>query len=94
MKLKVVKKVVLFFLSVCFNLKIIAHSLLRENPKYFLDVGGDNQQPRLHMGDYDGNFEIGKIINDATTVDVKVESSVETSYSHGHSVRNIRAVLP
>ena len=48
--------------------------LLRENPKYFFDVGGDNKQPRLHMGDWDGNFEIGKIIDDATTVEVKVES--------------------
>ena len=46
------------------------------------------------MGDCDGNFEIGKIINDATTIDVKTESSAETSYSHGHSVRNIRAVQP
>ena len=26
------------------------------------------------MGDCDGNFEIGKIINDATTIKVKVES--------------------
>ena len=31
----------------------------------FFDVGGDNQQPRLRMGDCDGNFEIGKIIDDA-----------------------------
>ena len=42
--------------------------LLRENPKYFFDVGGDNQQPRFHMGDCDRNFEIGKIIDDATTI--------------------------
>ena len=41
---------------------------------FFFDVGGDNQQPRLHMGDCDGNFEIGKIIDDATTIEVKVES--------------------
>ena len=47
--------------------------LLRENPKYFFDAGSDNQQPRLHMGDCDGNFEIGKIIDDATTIEVKVE---------------------
>ena len=47
--------------------------LLRENPKHFFDVGGDNQQPRFHMGDCDGNFEIGKI-DDATTIEVKVES--------------------
>ena len=40
----------------------------------FFDVGGDNQQPRLRMGDCDGNFEIGKIIDDATTIKVKVES--------------------
>ena len=45
--------------------------LLRENPKYFFDVGGDNQQPRLHIGDCDGNFEIGKIIDDATTIEVE-----------------------
>ena len=48
--------------------------LLRENPKYFFDVDGDNQQPRLHMGDCDRNFEIGKVIDDATTIEVKVES--------------------
>ena len=48
--------------------------LLRENLKYFFDVGGDNQQPRLHMGDCDGKFEIGKIISDATTIEVKVKS--------------------
>ena len=47
--------------------------LLRENPKYFFDVDGDNQQPRLHMGDCDRNFEIGKVIDDATTIEVKVE---------------------
>ena len=40
----------------------------------FFDVDGDNQQPRLHMGDCDGNFEIGKIIDDATAIEVKVES--------------------
>ena len=48
--------------------------LLRKNPKYFFDVGGDNQQSRLHMGDCNGNFEIGKIIDDATKIEVKVES--------------------
>ena len=48
--------------------------MLRENPKYFFDAGGDDQQPRLHMEDCDGIFEIGKIIDDATTIEVKVES--------------------
>ena len=28
------------------------------------------------MGDCDGNFEIGKIIDDATTIEVKVESYI------------------
>ena len=40
----------------------------------FFNVSGDNQQHRLHMGDCDGNFEIGKINDDATTIKVKVES--------------------
>ena len=48
--------------------------LLRENPKHFFDVGNDNHQPQLHMGDCHGNFEIDKIIDDATTIEVKVES--------------------
>ena len=48
--------------------------LLRENPKYFFDVVGDNQQPQLHMGDCNRNFEIGKIMDEATTIEVKVES--------------------
>ena len=48
--------------------------LLQEDPKYFFDVGGDNQQHRFHMGDCDGNFKIGKVIEDATTIEVKMES--------------------
>ena len=44
-----------------------------ENPKYFFDVGSDNQQHRLHMGHCSGNFEIGKIIDDATKIELKVE---------------------
>ena len=40
----------------------------------FFYVGGDNQQPRLGMGDCDGNFEISKIIDDTTTIEVKFES--------------------
>ena len=48
--------------------------MLRENTKYFFDVGGDNQQHRLRMGDSDGNIDIGKIIDDATRIEVKVES--------------------
>ena len=59
--------------------------LLRENPKYFFDVVGDNQQPRHHMGDCDENFEIGKIIDDTTTIEVKVESytlSVTKDFIH------------
>ena len=40
----------------------------------FFDVGGDNQQSRVHMGDCVGNIEIGKIIDDATTIEMKVES--------------------
>ena len=48
--------------------------LLLENTKYFFDVGGDNQQPRLDMGDCDGNFEIGKITDDATAIEVKAAS--------------------
>ena len=42
----------------------------------FFSVGGDDQLPRLHMGDCNGNFEIGKIIDDATTIEVKVESYI------------------
>ena len=45
--------------------------LLWENPKYFFDVGGD-QYPRLMSGDYNGNFAIGKIIDDTTIFEVKV----------------------
>ena len=40
----------------------------------FFDAGGDNQQPRIHMGGCDGNFEMSKVIDDATTIEVKVES--------------------
>ena len=40
----------------------------------FFDVGGDNQQPRLHMRYGDGNFEIDKFIDDATSIEMKVES--------------------
>lgn len=47
----------------------------------FFDVGGDNQQPRLRMGDCDGNFEIGKIIDDATTIEVKVESYIHIKHN-------------
>ena len=48
--------------------------LLREKSKCFFDVGGDNQQPQFKMGDCNGNFEISKIIDDATAIEVKVES--------------------
>ena len=47
--------------------------LLQEHLEYFFDVDGDNQQPRLHVGDCDGNFEIGKISGDSTTIEVKVK---------------------
>ena len=50
--------------------------LLRKNPKNIFDVGGDNQQSQMHMGDCDGNFEISKIIDDVTTIDLKVESHI------------------
>ena len=48
--------------------------LLRGNPKYFFDVGSANQQPQLHMGDSNLNFEIVKIVDDVTTIEVKVDS--------------------
>lgn len=37
---------------------------LREDLRCFFDVDYNNQQPRLHMEDCDGNFEIDKIIDD------------------------------
>ena len=48
--------------------------LLPEKPKYFFDVDGDNNQLLLHMENCAGNFEIKKVIDDATTIEVKVES--------------------
>ena len=56
--------------------------LLLENPKYFFDVGGD-QYPRLIFEDYNGNFAIGKIIEDTAIFEVKVELYIlsTTKYS-------------
>ena len=49
--------------------------LLRENTKYFFDVGGDNQQPQLHLENCNRSFEIGKIINDTAASEVNVPRS-------------------
>ena len=66
--------------------------LRQENPKYFFDVGGDNQQPRLHMEGFDGSFEIGKIIGDATTTEVKVESyTLNTTKNFIHAMATMLA---
>ena len=52
------------------------HHLLSVTVKsdIFFYVGGENQQPWLHMGNCHENFEIRKIIDNATTIKVKVES--------------------
>ena len=64
--------------------------LLQEDPKYFFDVGGDNQQHRFHMGDCDGNFKIGKVIEDATTIEVKMDSyTLSTAKNFIHSVLRV-----
>ena len=42
--------------------------------KVFFNVGGDNQHPRFHIGDCGGNFENGKVIDGAATLEMKVES--------------------
>ena len=45
-----------------------------KNPNYFFDVDGDYNQLLLHMEYCDRNFEIRKVIDDATTIEVKAES--------------------
>ena len=42
--------------------------------KVLFNVGGDNQHPRFHIWDCDGNFETGKIIDGAAALEMKIES--------------------
>ena len=65
--------------------------LLPGNPKHFFDVVGDNQQLRIHMEDCEGYFEIGKTIDDATAIEMKVKSytlSVTKDFIHTMAIQS------
>ena len=60
----------------------------------FFDAGGDYQQPRIHMGGCDENFEMSKVTDDVTIIEVKVESyTLSTTKDSIHAMTTMIAAM-